>query len=141
MSALLAPLRTPEKAERDQTRQLRPVPATRRPRSNVPFIALVASILVFGMGGAIMLNTVIEQQSRELNVLQRQATSLSNQEAKLTADANILRSPRVLAAKAADLGMVPNPHPVYVQLPEGKILGKPVPVAGTELPGMTGGEG
>ncbi|MDO4784327.1 MAG: hypothetical protein Q3997_04495 [Propionibacteriaceae bacterium] len=137
MSALLAPLRTPEKAGRDQ-RQLRAVPKPAGPRSNVPFMVLASCVLVFGMGGAIVLNTVIEQQSRELSRLQRQAVSLANQEALLSAQANNLRSPRVLALRATDLGMVVNPNPVYIQLPAGTILGEPVPVTGEELAGMTG---
>lgn len=137
MSALLAPLRSTQ-PERSKPR-LRPLPEVPRKRSSAPFIGLVAVLLGFGAGGAILLNTTIEQQSREITSLQRQATSLTNQEAMLVANVNMLRSPRVLSAKAADLGMVPNPNPVYIELPDGKILGKPTPVTGKELPGMVGG--
>lgn len=136
MSALLAPQRSPGKA--DRTPRLRPIPDAPRKQSSAPFIGLVAVVLGAGMGGAILLNTVIEQQSRELVALQRQVTSLTNEEAMLTAQADMLRSPRVLALKAADLGMVPNPNPVYIKLPNGEILGTPTPITGTELPDMVG---
>ncbi len=108
-------------------------------RSNIPFVGLIIVLLAVGMGGAIILNTILEQQTRDLVVLQREATSLSNQEATLVSDANQLRSPRVLALKASNLGMVPNPHPVYLKLTDGELLGSPKEVTGEEMPAMTGG--
>lgn len=140
MSALAAPQhQSRPKSTEPQPRKLRPVPATARPRSNAPFIGLVAVVLGVGMAGAILLNTVIEQQSRTLQGLQEQSVSLANQQAMLEAEVNQLRSPRVLALKATDLGMVPNPNAVYIDLATGEIIGDPTAVTGNELPNITGG--
>lgn len=138
MSALVAPQRTSSSRPREQ-RALKPVPSAPKKRSNAPFIALVGVVLGAGMAGAIVLNTAIEQQSRTLVSLQRDQTALINQEAMLTAQVNELRSPRVLALKASDLGMVPNPHPAYIDLATGEIIGTPKPVGANDLPNITGG--
>lgn len=139
MSALVNPQRNRVKATQPKAAPLRPLPAPVRPRSNAPFIGLLAAVLGVGMGGAILLNTVIEEQARTLDDMQKQSVSLSNQQALLVSEVNELRSPRVLALKAIDLGMVPNPNPAYIDLKTGEIIGTPTVVEGDEIPSITGG--
>lgn len=135
MSALLAPQTRPE----TPAPRLRAVPSAPRNRTKAPFVGLVAVLLGAGMAGMTLLNTILENRSRELLGLQREQTSLANQEAQLASDVNQLRSPRVLALKASDLGMVPAGRIGYIQLPEGQILGSPTPATGTEMPSLSGG--
>lgn len=139
MSALVAQPQSRQKSAAPGPRKLRPLPTKAPQRSNAPFIGLVAAVLGVGMAGAILLNTVIEQQSRTLQDLQEQSASLANQQAMLEAEVNHLRSPQVVVLKATDLGMVPNPNAVYIDLTTGEIIGEPTAVTGDELPNITEG--
>ncbi len=98
-----------------------PTPRIRR----VPFLLLLAGILGVGMIGLLVLNTTLQSQAFESRTLNQQAALLTNQQAQWQTRVDGLRTPATLVHKALQLGMVPNPRPAYVTVPQGKILGKP----------------
>lgn len=136
MSAATAPTRSPEARPRAT---LRAVPRTPDKLALLPFALLVVVVLGVGLGGIIVLNTAIQEQSRAISRLQRDATQLSYQEAALATEVGRLRSPGNLAAEAVKLGMVPNPHAAFIKLDTGEILGTPTAVKGDEVIGVLQG--
>ncbi len=133
MSALLSPV---ELEQLTQGPQLRPVAERSGRLASVPFLMILALLLGAGMLGLLVLSTNIQDRAAQLRDLQRQNTVLGYQEAALQAEADTLESTTLLAQRAADLGMVPNPHAVFITLPDGSVTGQAKPVTGAELPGQ-----
>lgn len=106
--------------------------------STVGFVLIVLTIVGLGLGGVMVVTTSIGAQSRELAALKREANELEYESAGLTTQIETLSSTASLALRATDLGMVPNPYPVFVSLADGKVLGEPTPVRGNELPQLRG---
>lgn len=98
----------------------------------MPFIMVFVSLLGIGMIGLLVLTTRLQDQAFEMRTLQQEATELTYRQASLEADADKARSPQALAALASELGMRPNTHAVYIDLPSGKIIGTPTPVKATD---------
>lgn len=119
---------TPRAIGRSVGARLRPVPERSQSTSKTPFLLVFVSLLAVGMFGLLMLTTKLQDQAFELQSLNQQATELSYREASLQVEVDKARSPQSLAALASALGMRPNPHAVYVQIPSGEIIGEPVPV-------------
>lgn len=113
---------------------LRLVPQTRSRMSTRLFLMALLLVTALGMGGLVVMNTSIQSQAAELDELQQQATNLSYQQDLLTSQVHTLRSTVTLQQRAHELGMRPNPHPAFITLPDGKIVGNPTRVTGTELP-------
>ncbi|MDO5067504.1 MAG: hypothetical protein Q4D96_09525 [Propionibacteriaceae bacterium] len=109
--------------------------------STLGFLLLVAGLVVVGMAAVMIVTTQVGAQSRELSALRKEATSLSYQEAALTSELQEVSSPGSLALRAAELGMVPNPFPAFVDLSTGQLLGEPRVVQGDEAPYITRGRG
>lgn len=133
MSALLSPV---ELEQLTQGPALRPVGERSGRLAGVPFLMILALLLGAGMLGLLVLSTSIQDRAAQLRDLQRQNTVLGYQEAALQAEADTLESTTLLAQRAADLGMVPNPHAVFITLPDGSVTGQAKPVTGAELPGQ-----
>ena len=130
MSALLAGLLA-SPPERPRPR-LRPV-ADPTPRlARFPFLLVVIGIFGIGMAGLLMLNTTLQNQAFEARALNRQATELAYVQADLERQLDEQAAPERLALAASQLGMRPNPHPAFLVLPEGRVIGKPKPVSGRE---------
>jgi hypothetical protein len=89
-----------------------------------------------GMVGLLMLNTTLQSQAFESRTLNRQATELAYTQADLENQLAALAAPQELARRASELGMRPNPFPAFLVLPSGKVVGKPIPVNGNEVPGL-----
>ncbi|MGO4956426.1 hypothetical protein ACTQ49_03990 [Luteococcus sp. Sow4_B9] len=140
MSALLAPLEQIQEraAARAGAPPLRPVPASAARLSRVAFIIFLLGLLGAGMVGVLLLNTAIQQRSATVTQAQREAEDLGHQQASLTARVEQLRSSSGLAEKAWEIGLRPNPHPVFVQLDAdgkgGRVVGEPTRVSGAEMP-------
>ncbi|MDO5083510.1 hypothetical protein EII34_08400 [Arachnia propionica] len=109
--------------------------------STLGFLLIVAGLVVVGMVAVMIITTQVGAQSRELSALRKEATTLSYQEAALTSELQEVASPGSLALRAAELGMVPNPFPAFVDLSTGQLLGEPRPVQGDEAPYITRGSG
>ena len=102
-----------------------PVGESAAPRA--PFAAAVVALLVTGLIGLLVLNTVLGKDAFQLHALQVEGRKLADQEQFLTREVEALRSPATLAEKAAALGMVQAGPPAFLQLPDGAVLGAPTP--------------
>ncbi|RRD50087.1 hypothetical protein [Arachnia propionica] len=105
--------------------------------STFGFLLILAGLVVVGMAAVMIITTQVGAQSRELSALRKEATALSYEEAELTSELQQVASPGSLALRAAQLGMVPNPFPAFVDLSTGTLLGEPRPVKGDEAPYIT----
>ena len=61
-------------------------------------------------------------------------TSIGYRVAELQSQVTEARSSTRLAVEATKLGMVPNPYPVYLTLPNGQVVGNPTSISGYEIP-------
>lgn len=120
--------------------QLRSVPRPRRePMGPIAFAMLVIGILVAGMVGLLMLNTMLQNQAFEVRSAQRQARELGYRVSDLESQVTRANSPANLGRRAGELGMVPNPNAVFIDLRTGQITGKPTRVTGGEIPSLSTG--
>jgi len=102
--------------------------------SRFPFLLVLIGIFGIGMAGLLMLNTTLQGQAFQARTLNRQATELAYSQADLENQLDALAAPQELARRASALGMRPNPYPAFLVLPTGKVVGKPTPVQGDEVP-------
>jgi hypothetical protein len=117
----------------------RPLHAVAEPAARLarfPFLLVLIGIFGLGMAGLLMLNTTLQNQAFESRTLNRQATELAYAQADLENQLDALAAPQELARRASILGMRPNPHPAFLVLPGGKVVGKPAPVGGEEVPAL-----
>jgi hypothetical protein len=102
--------------------------------ARVPFLLVLIAVFGLGMAGLLMLNTTLQNQAFETGTLHRQASELAYSQADLESKIDHLAAPQELVRRASALGLRPNPHPAFLVLPKGKIVGKPIPVSGNEVP-------
>ena len=136
MSALWAPLTA---RSGDAGRTGRPLRAVAQPTARLarfPFLLVLIGIFGIGMAGLLMLNTTLQSQAFESRTLNRRATELAYVQADLENQLDTLAAPHELARRASELGMRPNPFPAFLVLPSGKVVGKPIPVSGDEVPAL-----
>ncbi len=124
-----APTPHPERAAARGRRQspLTLVPAGQADARRAPFIAVVVVLLVAGLLSLLMLNTVLARGAFTLHSLKVQDRVLTDREQALQREVERLRAPQNLAAAAIKLGMVPSGPPAFLRLPDGAVLGAPVP--------------
>jgi cell division protein FtsB len=135
MSAWMGQARTrlPRIAENAVERaRLTVVPRRRTTAPRVPFMILVALVLLGGVVGLLMFNTSMQQASFKATALEVQAAKLHATEQSLRMELDQLRDPQRVATRAQELGMVPLVNPAFLQLDDGKELGNPVPAAATD---------
>ena len=111
---------------------LRPVKASRG-----TFALIIGALLIAGLGAMLMINTQLAQGSFAVSTLQQQLGTLTEQEAVLNEEVSAAGAPETLAAKARALGMVASRTPVFLSVPDGKVLGKPQPAPGTPVAAAT----
>jgi len=97
------------------------------------FVIVLASVLGVGFFGMLLINTTLAQGAFTLSELRTTQTELGRTEATLIESVAALAAPTVLEEKARSLGMVPTPTPAFIQIPSGKVLGKPKPARGVRL--------
>nr|WP_294690971.1 hypothetical protein [uncultured Friedmanniella sp.] len=138
MSALWAadPDSRPVAAPKRSGAELRAVDRPPARLSRAPFLLVLIGVFGLGMAGLLMLNTTLQNQAFSSRALNRQATELAYTQAALENQIDVLSAPPELARRASALGMRPNPYPVFLELPSGKVVGEPRPVSGTEVPSM-----
>jgi hypothetical protein len=90
-----------------------------------PFVLLIATILVVGLIGLLMLNLSMQKASFRLASLQDRAEALQTREQSLDLKVDRLASSDRLVDEATRLGMVPNPNPVFLDLSNGSVIGDP----------------
>jgi len=126
MNALSVTWAMPKAATR-RTASLRLVAHRRSQAARTPFVATVVLLLLTGLLGLLLLNTVLAQDAFRLHALQVDGRALADREQELQRNVADLQSPRSLAARATSLGMVPGGPPAFLRLADGKVLGSAVP--------------
>jgi|GEM_PF-4359245 len=102
--------------------------------ARIPFLVMLSIVLVGGMVGVLILNTIIQGQSQTLRAAQSQAATLANEQAALQTQVDQLRSVTYLQQAASALGMRPDPQAAVLNLATGKVSGTPTPASGEALP-------
>ncbi len=105
------------------------VPRRRTPAPRMPFMILVALVLLGGVVGLLMFNTSMQQASFDATALEREAARLHAREQSLKMELDQLRDPQLVASRALELGMVSLVNPAFIRLSDGKVLGNPVPAS------------
>jgi hypothetical protein len=136
MTALEAPRKGPERASTERPRRwgLTSVPIPSRRMASVPFVLVLGVFLAIGMVGLLLLNTALQEQGFAVQNRQKEAAQLGYRVAELQSQVTEARSSTRLAVEATKLGMVPNPYPVYLTLPNGQVVGNPTSISGYEIP-------
>ena len=98
---------------------------TSAPRA--PFAAAVVALLVCGLIGLLVLNTVLAKDAFKLHALQVEGRQLADTEQVLTREVESLRAPAALAEKAVAMGMVQAGPPSFLRLPDGAVHGSAQP--------------
>ena len=129
MSALSVGWSLPSPLTARPQRYLRLVTQRRSQAARAPFVLVVVALLLTGLLGLLVLNTVLAQDAFRLHKLQVDARTLADREQALQRQVSDLQSPHALAARATSLGMVPGGSPTFLRLSDGKILGRAEPAA------------
>jgi hypothetical protein len=99
--------------------------------ARTPFVVLVVTLLAGGLISLLLLNSAVNQDSFELNKLQKETTGYTDEQQQLQQDVDGYSAPGSLADRARRLGMVPGGDPAFLT-PSGGIHGSPSPA--TEPP-------
>jgi hypothetical protein len=89
------------------------------------FALVITGALGLGLVGMLLINTTVAQGAYTLSELKGQQRELNQALATLTEQVEAVGAPAVLEANARALGMVPSETPVFIEVPDGRILGKP----------------
>lgn len=130
-----APRRLGEAANQARP-QLRGIISPPRRLSSMSFAVLVVALVVGGMIGMLVLTTALQNQAFEVRAAQRTASELAYRASDLEAEANRANAPGSLGRRATELGMVPNPYAVYIDMRSGEVLGEPIGARGDEIPSL-----
>lgn len=106
--------------------------------STLGFVGIIIALITAGMAGVMVVTTSVGAQSRQLAALRNEATELSYQAAALESHLQRISSANALALRASELGMVPNPHPAFINLADGTVTGAPQKASGNEMPFLRG---
>lgn len=127
MSARTATARAPRatptpqrRAHRPALRLVAPIPRSAR---RLPFVGAVVGLLVTGLLGLLLLNTLAAQDAFRLHHLQEQSAHLSDEQQALEVAVAHDQSPTTLAARARALGLLPGSVPAFLRLPDGRLIG------------------
>ena len=117
----------------------RPAPGA-RPRPQAPRLKVVAparsgsrtglallavALLAGGLLTLLVLNISLSRGSYQLSDAQAEQHKLAERQQALQEEIEAAQAPQRLAKRARDLGMVPAPNTAFVELPSGKVRGKP----------------
>jgi len=130
-------LAEPRQRLEETTSPLSPVAERRTALGRLPFMLILAGVLVAGLVGLLMLQTRVQEQSFEVHRLQAEATALGYQQAQLETQIEQKSTPAEIARQARALGMVPNPDSVFIDVRTGAVVGTPTRVRGNEVPNIT----
>lgn len=114
------------------------VPTPAATVSTMGFVGIIIALITAGMAGVMVVTTSVGAQSRELASLRSEATQLGYQSAAFESHLQRMSSANALALRASELGMVPNPHPAFINLADGTVTGAPEAASGDEMPFLRG---
>jgi len=116
-------------------RALRLVPQRRSSAARAPFAVVVVVLLVGGLLGLLMLNTMVAQGAFRLHDLTVQGKVLDDREEVLSRQVQTLQAPTSLSQRATAFGMVSGGPPMFLRLSDGAVLGTPgAPAAAAPAP-------
>jgi hypothetical protein len=101
------------------------VVAPARSGSRTGLALLAVALLAGGLITLLLLNISLSRGSYQLSDAQGEQRKLTERQQALEEEIEAARAPQHLAARARDLGMVPAPNTAFVELPSGKVRGKP----------------
>ena len=132
------PNRLPRIADQAVERaRLTVVPRRQTRAARVPFVILVAMVLLAGVVGLLLFNTSMQHASFRATALEAQARRLHTVEQSLQMQVDRLRDPQRVATRARSLGMVPLVNPAFIELGSGEVLGNPVPATAADRQRLT----
>ncbi|MCZ4121585.1 hypothetical protein [Streptomyces sp. H39-S7] len=99
-------------------------PARSATAARAPFVLLVVALLAGGLISLLLLNGAVNQDSFELNRLQKDTTTYTDEEQALQQDVDRYKAPDALNRRARELGMVPGGNPAFLN-PDGTVRGDP----------------
>ncbi|WP_371597533.1 hypothetical protein [Streptomyces sp. NBC_00564] len=100
------------------------LPAGAGTAARTPFVLLVVLLLGGGLIGLLVLNSALSAGSFQLDDLQRDTKSLTDEEQALQRDVDAYAAPDALQRRARELGMVPGGDPAFLN-PDGTVKGVP----------------
>ena len=106
-----------------QLAPLRVVPAAIRRTGGGVFAVLCITLLAAGLVALLMMNTALASGIYQMKDLQATSGTLTDQQEQLTQVVDDLRSPRNLADRAQQLGMVPAKSMAFVRISDGSVIG------------------
>jgi hypothetical protein len=106
-------------------------------RSRAGLVLGCITLLGGGLVALLLLNVSLEKGSYELEARQSEATQLQDRAQSLREQLAALQAPENLAAKAGQLGMVPNPNAAFLRASDGKVLGVPTRAVARKAPNVT----
>ncbi len=99
------------------------VPAPVRDRGSSALVLVCIALLVGGLLGSLMLNTMMAKGSYDQARLQSDLAAQAQLEDSLQTKLDSQTSPRNLAARASALGMVQQQAPLIIRLSDGTVIG------------------
>jgi hypothetical protein len=90
----------------------------------MPFVLLVVTLLAGGLLSLLLLNGAVNQDSFELNKLQKETTGYTDEQQALQQQVDQYAAPGSLERRARELGMVPGGNPAFLG-PDGSVHGSP----------------
>ncbi|WP_433794218.1 hypothetical protein [Actinoplanes sp. CA-252034] len=108
-----------------------PIPV-RAPRA--AFATAIIAVVLVGVVGILLINTATVEQSFRLDALRNEKTTLDQRQHDLQRQIVDASGPGKLHAAAKRLGLVQAEKPAVVWLPNGEIVGMPVPGKGPTAP-------
>lgn len=90
--------------------------------ARMPFVILVVALLAGGLISLLLLNGAVNQDSFELNKLQKETTGYTDEQQQLQQEVDQYAAPGSLERRARELGMVPGGNPAFLD-PDGGVHG------------------
>jgi hypothetical protein len=89
----------------------------------VGFGLIISGIILIGMLGGLVVNTLLSQGQFEIQELQNRSISLAAEHEILAQNVSRLESPEILKNRALEIGMIPSPGSAFIDLRDGRLLG------------------
>jgi hypothetical protein len=89
----------------------------------VGFGLIISGIILLGMLGGLVVNTLLSQGQFEIQELQNRSIALAAEHEVLAQNVSRLESPETLKTRALEIGMIPSPGSAFIDLRDGRLLG------------------
>jgi hypothetical protein len=89
----------------------------------VGFGLIISGIILIGMLGGLVVNTLLSQGQFEIQELQNRSIALAGEHEVLAQNVSRLESPEILKNRALEIGMIPIPGSAFIDLRDGRLLG------------------